>query len=164
VLTVYSVPTTSALGVSSAIFAATGLVLFERVARNVESDETHDVHDYIPANGTPSRDRPTRGQQLAALRDVAATMAILCGMASILVEPSMNNAISWQPVYRQYDRDWKTVNDFRILQRILWMVPVSVLSNTLMYIVVSSLSLYLLVTCTCTHYTWSYLRCYSTCS
>jgi hypothetical protein len=164
VLAVFSVPTTSALGISSAIFAATGLVLFERVTWNVEGDDTHEAHDYMPANGTAPRDGPTKGQQLAALRDVTATMAVLCGLASLLVEPSTNNAVSWRPVYRQYHRDWKTVNDFRVLQRILWMIPVNVLSNALMYIIVSFLSLILSVSYRCIHYIRHYSEGCSTCS
>jgi hypothetical protein len=141
VLAVYSVPATSALGVSSAIFTATGLVLFGKATKNIEDDDTNDTHDYMPANGAPSGSGPSngtpKGQQLATLRDVAATMAIVCGLASILVEPSANNTISWQPVYRHYNRDWRTVHDFRILRRTLFMVPTNVLFNVLMCTIVS---------------------------
>jgi hypothetical protein len=148
VLAVYSVPATSALGVSSALFAATGLVLFERATKNIEDDDTTDTHEYMPAGGAPSGSGPSsgtsKGQQLATLRDVAATMAIVCGLASILVEPSTSKTISWQPVYRHYDRDWRTVHGFRILQRTLFMVPVNVLFNVLMYTIVSCPSRHLL--------------------
>jgi hypothetical protein len=148
VLAVYSVPATSALGFSSVIFAATGFVLLERVVRSTEDDDTTVVRSTedddttvvrpnTPISGTISSDGFTKASQLAALRDVAFVMAILCGPAAWWLEPSTSHAISWQPLYRQYHRDWKTVHDFMILQRTLWMIPVNILTNALMYIIVS---------------------------
>ncbi|KAH8707605.1 hypothetical protein GQ44DRAFT_715674 [Phaeosphaeriaceae sp. PMI808] len=115
VLAIYAVPSTSALGISSALFAATGLVLFERAARGVEDDE----------------------QQLATLRDAAFILTIICGLASILVEPSMHGAVSWEPVTAYLDKDWKMVHDFRVLQRILWMIPVHGVINVFTFIILS---------------------------
>ena len=133
VLAIYSVPSTTALGISSAIFAATGLVLLEAAIKSVEDDSMTGAYAPVSANGVRPRrssmSGPSREQQLVALRDFAAALTTVCGLASILVEPSMSNATSWEP----------TLHTFRLLQRILWMVPVSVLVNILMFIIVSHL-------------------------
>jgi hypothetical protein len=53
------------------------------------------------------------------------------------MEPFTSHAISWEPLYKQFGRDWKMVNDFITIQRTLWMLPVNVLINAIMYIIVS---------------------------
>jgi hypothetical protein len=64
---------------------------------------------------------------MVTLRDFAAALTTLCGLASILVEPSIVNAVSLEP----------TSQAFRILQRVLWMVPVETLVNALFFLIVS---------------------------
>jgi len=131
VLAIYSVPSTVALGLSSAIFAGTGLVLLEKAIKNAEDDSTTEAYVPVSANGVrPRRNslaRSSKEQQLNALRDFAAALSTACGLASMLVEPSVSSAVSWKP----------TLQSFQILQRILWMVPVRVLANALIFYIVS---------------------------
>ncbi|KAF1842912.1 glycosyltransferase family 90 protein [Cucurbitaria berberidis CBS 394.84] len=139
VLATYVAPTTSALGFSSAMFAATGLVLFEAAMKSAEDDGENNTRGLVSANGSFSRRNSVGGaqreQQLAVLRDVAATITTACGIASYLIEPSMiANMISWEPVYRSYGRDWRTVHNYRVLQQVLWMIPINVTVNVLTFI------------------------------
>jgi hypothetical protein len=138
VLAAYSVPTTSALGISSTIFTATGLVLLERTARGTEDENTQGVHGAVSADGARiSPDGLSREHQLAVLRDVAATLTAACGLASLFLESSTNSAIPSHATNKSYDRGWKTVHESMMLQRIFWMVPVNVLTNAFMYMIVS---------------------------
>lgn len=142
VLAIFVVPTTSALGFCSVIFAAIGFVLFESTLRSA-TNNSESSRRPASASGAPSRhDVPAVSstvQQLAVLRDVAIAIALMCGLAAILVEPSLTSSmISWEPVYREYDMDWRDVHNHRILQRFLWTIPVSAVSNVLVLIVVSN--------------------------
>jgi hypothetical protein len=145
ILAAYSVPTTSALGTSSAIFAAIGLVLLERAVRGIEDEDSNGTYSSISMTGVQSGRSATSGppkeQQLAALRDFAAIMATICGLTSILVEPSIIGAVSRGPS-KKHDHGWTRAYDFMIMQRIFWMLPVNILSNALAYIIVSGLSLH----------------------
>ncbi|KAI4619285.1 uncharacterized protein J4E87_007535 [Alternaria ethzedia] len=139
VLGVYAVPTTVALGVSSAIFAATGLVLFESIIQAATEEGEGGKRGLGSANGNTLRRASVSGasrpQRLAALRDVAVAIAVVCGIASILTESSLTaSTISWEPVYREYDREWRDVHNFRILQRFLWMLPVHTTVNVLVFV------------------------------
>jgi hypothetical protein len=141
-LGVYAVPTTVALGLSSAIFAAIGLVLFESTTKVAAESGEGSKRGSASANGGISRrasmSGASRPQRLAALRDVAVAIAAVCGIASILTESSLTaSTISWEPVYREYDREWRDVHNFRILQRFLWMLPVHSIVNVLVFILIS---------------------------
>jgi hypothetical protein len=144
ILAAYSVPTTSALGTSSAVFAAIGLVLLERAVRGIGDEEPNGTYSSIPTSGVHSGrsavKEPPKEQQLAALRDFAAVMATICGLASMLVEPSVVSTISRGPSITKSNHGWTKAYDFMIMQRIFWMLPVNTLSNALLYIIVSGLS------------------------
>jgi hypothetical protein len=147
VLGIYTVPTTVALGLSSAIFAATGLVLFESTIKAATDEGESSRHRPVSANGNISRRASISGassaQRLAALRDVAVAIAVVCGIASILTESSLTaSTISWEPVYREYAREWRDVHNLRILQRFLWMLPVQSTVNVLVFILVRTNSLF----------------------
>ncbi|CAI9636886.1 glycosyltransferase family 90 protein [Alternaria burnsii] len=142
VLGVYTVPTTVALGLSSAIFAATGLVLFESTIRAATEESDGSRRGPMSANGNIPRrasiSGSLRAQRLAALRDVAVAIAVVCGIASILTESSLTaSTISWEPVYREYDREWRDVHNLRILMRFLWMLPVQSIVNVLVFVLIS---------------------------
>ena len=137
VLAVYSVPTTTALGISSAIFGATGLVLFETAVWSVEDDGKSFARISGPLSRRGSLNAPTKEQQLAALRDTAAVLTIVCGVVSWLTEPSIYNVISWEPVYNEFSQNWRTVSDYRLHQQILWMIPVNISLNILVFFIVS---------------------------
>ncbi|KAI4694455.1 hypothetical protein J4E81_006673 [Alternaria sp. BMP 2799] len=142
VLGVYAVPTTVALGLSSAIFASTGLVLFESTIQAATEEGEGGKRGLGSANGSTLRRASVNGasrpQRLAALRDVAVAIAVVCGIASILTESSLTaSTISWEPVYREYDREWRDVHNFRILQRFLWMLPVHTTVNVLVFVLIS---------------------------
>jgi hypothetical protein len=137
VLAVYSVPTTTALGISSAIFGATGLVLFETAVWSVEDDGKSFARTSGPLSRRGSAVGPTKEQQLAALRDTAAVLTIVCGISSWFTEPSIYNVISWEPVYNEFAQNWRTVSDYRLHQQILWMIPVNISLNILLFFIVS---------------------------
>jgi hypothetical protein len=141
VLAIYTASTTFALGLSSAIFTATGLVLFESVLRATTEDGEGSKRGLVSANGTISRrasiSNPQRVQWLATLRDVAIAIVVVCGIASILMESSLiATSVSWEPVYNEYAGHWRDVHNFRVLQRFLWTIPVHVLVNLLIFIMV----------------------------
>jgi hypothetical protein len=131
---------TSALALSSVIFAATALVLFEGALKSSKNDGDS-RRGLMSANGTFSRrssQSAQKDQQLASLRDVAVIMAIMCGVAAYLVEPPISrNAISWEPVYRQLQGDWKTLHYHRTVQQCLVMILVNTVVNSLMFYMVS---------------------------
>jgi hypothetical protein len=139
----YTTTTTTALGLSSVIFTAFGLVLFEGAIHNATED-SDSPRGLMSANGTFSRRSPRGAQkerQLAALRDVAVVMAVLCGFASYVVEPAISpRAISWDPVYRQLQGDWKTLHYHRTIQLCVLMVFVNILVNTLLFFMVSTIA------------------------
>jgi hypothetical protein len=143
VLAIYSVPTTSALGFSSTIFAAAGLVLLETTATSTEDGDTQGLYGTVSTDGAHStRTSPhglSREQQLAALRDVAAALTAACGLASLWLESSTRGSSSFQKTDGSDEPGWKTAHQPVMLQRILWMIPVNVLTNALMYMIVSCL-------------------------
>ncbi|KAF1918958.1 hypothetical protein BDU57DRAFT_511748 [Ampelomyces quisqualis] len=138
-LAVYSVPATSALGLCSTIFAATGLVLLERAARGTDDGDTDGGYSSVSANGAQSAHslvkETTRERQLATLRDVAAVLAAACGLASLVLESSTIGAMSTRTANKSYDQDWGAAHDTMIMQRIFWTVLLSVFTNALMYII-----------------------------
>jgi hypothetical protein len=116
-LAIYTLPTTLALGFSSAVFTASGLVILESTIQAATSG--------------------AQPQRFAALRDVAVAMAVVCGVAALLMEPSLTaSAISWKPVYGEYSQEWRDVHNFRILLRFLWMIPVHAMLNVLVCLMV----------------------------
>jgi len=135
------VSSTFVIGLSSAIFAAAGLVILESTIRATGEDGDGSRRGLVSANGSIARRTSVSGtqrtQRLAALRDVAMATAAVCGTACLLMEPSLTaSSISWEPVYSQYDREWRDVHNFRILQRFLWMLPVNAIVNLLTFIMV----------------------------
>jgi hypothetical protein len=146
ILVAYAVPATIVLGLSSAIFAAAGLVLLEKAIRGMADDDTSAIHEAVSnadvQTGRKPSIRPSQGLQLAVLRDAAATLTIICTLASLLIEPSVYG-IYRQPASRKHQQHWTRGHDSIVLQQIIWMVPVNIINNALMYFIVSSLSLYL---------------------
>lgn len=141
-LGVYVTSTTSALGISSSIFAASGLVMFEIAVRGTKDDNDGDTRGLMSADGSFSRRGSVSGnrkaRELAALRDVAASIAIICGITALMIEPSVvPGAATWEPLYREFDRDWKTVHDFRTVRQVFFMIIVNVALNLSMFLIVS---------------------------
>jgi hypothetical protein len=140
VLAVYSVPATSALGISSTIFTAIGLVLLETTARSTEDEDTQGAYSATSADGTNAIRSPpnalSRVQQLAALRDVAAALTTACGVAALFLESSINSAAP-SHASSPYGPGWKTVHKSIMLLRLFWLIPVNVLIDALMYMIVS---------------------------
>jgi hypothetical protein len=147
-LLAYTLPATIVLGLSSAIFTAVGFVLLERATRGIEDDDTSGIYEPMPVTGTQTgrgRNRTTPTvSQLSVLRDASATLAMICVLASMSMEPSIYN-IYREPPSRKHQQHWTKGHDSAILQRIAWMVPVNVMTNALMYIIVSQLASQLLV-------------------
>lgn len=144
-LGIYITSTTSALGISSAIFAASGLVLFEIAARGTKDDSDNGTPGLMSADGSFSRrgsvSSSRKVQELAALRDVAAAITVICGIAVYMMEPSVApGAATWEPMYREFDRDWKTVHDYRTVRQVLFMIIINVALNLFTYLIVSALS------------------------
>lgn len=139
VLAIYTASTSSALGFSSVIFAATGFVLFEAAGKGEADDRDTKTRGLASTTRRSSISGARKEQQLATLRDIAAIIMTTCGIASYFMEPSLTaSSISWEPLYREYDQDWRTVHNHRILQQVLWMIPVNVLVNVLTFVTVST--------------------------
>jgi hypothetical protein len=139
-LAIYSIPAAIVLGLCSAIFTAFGLVLLERATGGVEEDHGSGIYEVGSAGvSQPGRRRSSRtpsSTQLATIRDIAATLAFTCALASMLIEPSVYS-IYREPLSRKHQQHWTKGYDSMILLRILWMVPVNAITNSLMYIIVS---------------------------
>lgn len=142
VLVIYSTFTTTALGLSSAIFTAIGLVILEAAVKRGRPDNRsgNNTLGLVATNGTLSpRDfkssSAAEAQRLAALRDFGAALAILCAVSSWCAEPAMRSALSWDP-YRNINR-----GGFEAVLPALWVVPTMVLSYILFSFTVSTMSL-----------------------
>jgi hypothetical protein len=141
-LAVYVTSTTSALGISSAIFAATGLVMLEIAVRGTKDDNEGGTRGLMSADGSFSRrgsvSSNRKAQELAALRDVAVAITVICAIATFIIEPSVTpGAATWEPLYREFDRDWKTVHDYRTVRQVFFMIIVNVALSLFMFLIVS---------------------------
>lgn len=137
---------TFALGVSSVIFAAVGFVLFDQALKTSNKDGTSHKSPQILANGGLQRsgmgDEPTRKEQFAVLRDVAAIMVLACGLAAYLMEPQITSStISWEPIYRFGGGAVKTVRHYKTVQLVLVLILVNTLINAMTFSLVSLLNI-----------------------
>lgn len=142
--TPFTASQTTALGISSVIFAAVGFVLLEQTIKSTANDEAMHKSPQITANGTASRekasDAPTKTQQLVALRDVAAVLALLCGLAAYFMEPRLGSEmVSWEPVYRFGGGTVKSVRHYRTVQLVMAFIVVNVFVNVLTFLMVRQL-------------------------
>ena len=143
-LAVYVTSTTSALGISSAIFAASGLVMFEIAVRGTKDDNEGGTRGLMSADGSFSRRGSVSSnrkiQELAAFRDVAAAISVICAIATYMIEPSVApGAATWEPLYREFNRDWKTVHDYRTVRQVFFMIIVNVALNLFLCLIVSAI-------------------------
>jgi hypothetical protein len=133
---------TFALGLSSVIFAAVGFVLFEHALKSSSSDDdTFHKPSQAPTNSSFPRsglsDWPTNRRQLAVLRDVAAVVAVVCGLAAYLMEPRITSStISWDPVYRFGGGSIRTVRHYKTVQLVLVLILVNALINAMTFLIV----------------------------
>jgi hypothetical protein len=128
---------TSALGLSSTIFAATGLVIFESASKTTKDGENGRT-GLVSANGSFSRlssgDGVRKDQHLAVLRDVAAAMVVACGVATFMMEPSLRpEADTWVPVYHKLPKGWKELQQHKSVQQVVLMIVVNAVVNVLMF-------------------------------
>lgn len=137
----YRISSTTALGISSVLFAAVGFVLFENALKDSKDGSDTTRRGLMSANGTFMRRQSLQGaqreHQLACLRDVAGIMMLLGCIATYFFEPSISSsAISWQPVYRHFWGPWKSINYQRTVEQLLLTILINVLVNVLLYIMV----------------------------
>lgn len=136
VLGCYAVPTTTALGTSSVIFAAAGLALFQSAIRSI--DDTQDVPPQVMSvMGIQAPDmsasQSRKQQQLAVLRDIAGTLMVLCGIAACLLEIPANGTIEWTPSSAPDGLAWRPSSS---LSQGLWMLPFNVILTYIMFTMV----------------------------
>jgi len=78
-------------------------------------------------------------ERLEVLRDVAAVIALVCGLGAYFIEPKISSsAISWEPVY-QFSGNIKTVHQFKTAQKVLLLTCIDFMVQGLMFIMVSVL-------------------------
>lgn len=134
-------PPTFALGISSVIFAAVGLVLLESAVRSPIDDVSQKSSTGFTSGtsqGQKDDDRPQRSQQLVALRDVAIVVVLICGLASYLIEPRITSSgISWEPIYRFGGDSVKSVRHYKTVQLVIVMILVNIIVNVLTFLMVS---------------------------
>ncbi|KAF2738714.1 hypothetical protein EJ04DRAFT_573562 [Polyplosphaeria fusca] len=135
----FTVPSTWTLALSSVIFFAAGLVLFESALKDTKEDTTN-RRGFMSANGTVSRRNSLEGaqkvQHLASLRDVAIVMTVLCGLGTYIIEGGIDpDVISWKPAYNRWGAEWRAFHYHRTVQRCTLMIIVNVLVNGSMFIV-----------------------------
>lgn len=117
--------------------------MFEIAVRGTKDDNEGSARGLMSADGSFSRrgsvSNSRKAQELAALRDVAAAITLICGLATFMIEPAVApGAATWEPLYREFDRDWKTVHDFRTVRQVFFMIVINVASNLFMFLVVSA--------------------------
>lgn len=136
----YTTAPTSALGLSSVIFTAAGLVLFEQALKS-STEDSPSRKAYMSVKGTFSRRNShstPKDRQIAAVRDIAFAITIVCGLATYMIEPPISRrAMTWEPVYRELAGDWKTLHFQRTVRRVVLMIFVNVFVNVLVSVVVS---------------------------
>jgi hypothetical protein len=137
----FTTSSTSVLGLSSAIFAATGLIILDN-ALKFTADGNSGRSGFMSANGSfshlSSGDGVQKEQRIALLRDVAAVMATVCGVAMFLMEPPLKpKAVTWVPLYHELPKGWKDLQRDKIVQQVLLMIPITVITNVLMFIMAS---------------------------
>ncbi|CAI6333045.1 unnamed protein product [Periconia digitata] len=141
--TIFAIPSTSALGISSVIFAATGLVLFYTSLKSISGD----MGDAKIGNGankdtnsSPLNSRQQWNQSLVVLRDVAAILAVACGIGASVFEPRITpRHIAWEPEIRgvpQGPGGWKALHYHRTIQQVVSMVCVNIIVHSLTYILI----------------------------
>lgn len=134
---------TVALGISSDIFAAVGLILLENALKASGDDDVFNKPPSIAASGNslhmgPS-DGPMKKQQLFVLRDVAVVVTVVSGLAAYLMEPRLSSStISWEPIYRFGGDSVKTVRHYKTVQLVLIFILVNTAVNMLTYLIVSN--------------------------
>jgi hypothetical protein len=140
-LSTYTIPTTAALGMSSVIFAATGLILLERAGRDTGEDSEDGTYVSVSANGPQAAaspiNGPSRQQHLTVLRDLAAVLALACGVASFFLESSILRAVSPHPMEPKYGRNWRSAYESTNLRLFFGTTFIKVLTNAFTYINVS---------------------------
>jgi hypothetical protein len=71
------------------------------------------------------------------LRDVAAVVAVVCGLAAYLMEPRITSStISWDPVYRFGGGSIRTVRHYKTVQLVLVLILVNALINAMTFLIV----------------------------
>lgn len=140
-LSTYTIPTTAALGMSSVIFAATGLILLERAGRDTGEESENSPYVSVSSNGPQAAaghiSGPSRQQQLTVLRDLAAVLALVCGLASFFLESSILRAVSPHPMDPKYARNWRSAYESTNLRLFIGTIFLKVFTNALMYMNVS---------------------------
>jgi hypothetical protein len=131
---------TSALGISSVIFTATGLVIFESASRTTQ-DGGNGRAGLVSANGSffqrSPRDGVPKETHMAVLRDVAAALAVACGVATALMEPTLRpEAVTWVPLYHELPKGWKELQQHLSVQQVVLTIFVNAVVNVLMFTMV----------------------------
>ncbi|OCL06419.1 glycosyltransferase family 90 protein [Glonium stellatum] len=128
---------TSALGLSSVLFNAAGLVLFESAIKNTKNEKNAGSRGFVSANGTFSRRNSQDGVQqehyITSLRDAAAIIAISCGAAAYLMEGFRTDVLAWDPEIAKLEGNWKLVQNHRMIEQCVLMILVRTLESILLF-------------------------------
>lgn len=133
----FTSPTTFALGLSSAIFTATALVIVESASKATKDDSSGRAGP-VSANGSFSRRLPNQDLHkdhcMALLRDMAAIMTLACGVAVFLMEPRLRPERSdGAPLPHGLPKGWKELQQHRTFQQVVLMVFVTGVINFLIF-------------------------------
>jgi hypothetical protein len=138
--TPYASSPTSVLGLCSALFLATGLVLYEGAIRCRKEEGHVSRRGFMSANGSFSRfssaEKAPQDGPLAALRDVAGVMTFVCGAATYIMEPMRSDTITWAPQFQMLDGDWKADQYPQLVRQCLFMIIINVVKNFSLFIMV----------------------------
>ncbi|KAF2637174.1 hypothetical protein P280DRAFT_458292 [Massarina eburnea CBS 473.64] len=139
----FNTSATSALGISSVIFAAAGLVLLSSVVKR-RDDGASGRSALVSGKSSPRSPAAAgalREHRLGVLRDLAFVMALACGLASCFMEPRLARyTISWQSVVRELPwspGSWKVLHYHRTIQQVAWMVCVNAIVHVLAFVLIS---------------------------
>ncbi|PVH96241.1 glycosyltransferase family 90 protein [Periconia macrospinosa] len=142
--TQFTAPATSALGISSIIFTATGLVLFSSSLK-LSNGEMGDAKNGTVSNKDNSLSTPSSRlqliQNLVVLRDVAAVIAVTCGISACFFEPRISpHRIAWPPDMRntpQGPGGWKTLHYHRTVRSVLSMICINTIVHILTFVMIN---------------------------
>ncbi|KAF2503298.1 hypothetical protein BU16DRAFT_521883 [Lophium mytilinum] len=140
--TPYNTAPTSALGLSTVIFTAAGLVFFENAITSTKDAEKASSRGFVSANGSFSRRESMSGARqshyLTSLRDVAIVMAVTTGIATFCMEDFRTEVLIWSPEIWDMEggrEDWRGVQGpGRMIRQCLVMSIVNALKSFLLFV------------------------------
>ncbi|CAI6227077.1 unnamed protein product [Periconia digitata] len=137
--TLFTIPSTFGLGISSVIFTGTGLVLFCSSLKSTSGDMGDVANN--DASSPPLNGRRQWTQGIVVLRDVAAILAVACGIGACVFEPRISSQlVAGEPEIRGIPRElggWGMLHYHGTIQQVFSMIFVNIIVHVLTFVMIS---------------------------